>query len=906
MSTELREQLQIALGSTHVVERELGGGGMSRVFVATETAFGRKVVAKVLHPDLAQGVSVERFKREIALVAKLQHPHIVPLLSAGERDGVLYYTMPLIEGESLRERLEREIELPVVDAVRILREIAGALAYAHRHGLVHRDIKPDNVLFSDGTAVVTDFGIAKAITAAKTHGDARGSTLTQLGTSLGTPAYMSPEQVTADPAVDHRADIYALGCVAFELLTGRPPFVGRGAQSLMAAHSNELPEDVVRLRPTTPPALAALVMQCLAKRPADRPQSAEEIGRALSSVVITPAGSLTWPAPQVSPRAGRRAIAIGGGLLLAGVAVGVLVSNVATPPQPEGAVRRFSITLPDSAPMAFIGSALFGNGRRALAIAPDGSSLVYVARVGAATMLYSRRLDESLSRPVSGTTGAFLPFFSPDGKWIAFFSGRELKRIGADGSGLVTLAQVANPIDGAWTERGQILVVEDPETPHFVSESGGRPTPLARFPVSGSTTESALPGTNWLLTGARRRIGIVDLTSGAQRVVTASGVMAVDSLGGVDADGGRAPVFLHGSAPVFARSGHIVYTASAEAGSLVAVPFDAARLRVLGPPSVVLQGIRQERGAQDSPGQYALSREGTLVYVAGANAARVVFVKRSRNGASDTLPLPAADYGAFRLSPSGRHLFFSMWPPNGPIEQYLADLTRKTRLPLALDGAFGQATWWPGGESILSTFGGPRQEVLTVRVSTMTGSIVDTVGSGAAVAAVSPDSSRLLIRRQDLSLWLAPRDNILGGRRVTGPPGWFASFSPNGEWILYTGSVEGRFQVMLARVANPDERYQISRDGGEEGLWSKDGGEVVYRHESRWFGVRVSTRNGISYDAPRMLFEGAYTNVPGWSHDLTPDGGHLLLAGPPEQTTTELQVVTNWFAELRRLAPPGR
>ncbi len=278
---DLRDQLQTTLGSAYTLERELGGGGMSRVFVAEENSLERKVVVKVLPPELTAGVNVDRFKREILLAAKLQHPHIVPVLAAGETNGLPYYTMPFVEGESLRARLARGGALPITDAIAILRDVAKALAYAHERGIVHRDIKPENVLLSGGSAVVADFGIAKALSASRTA--APNATLTQVGTSLGTPAYMAPEQAAADPATDHRADLYAFGCMAFELLAGRPPFTGKTPQKLLAAQMSDTPQPITELRPDAPPELAQIVMQCLAKDAADRPQSAADLVRVLES-----------------------------------------------------------------------------------------------------------------------------------------------------------------------------------------------------------------------------------------------------------------------------------------------------------------------------------------------------------------------------------------------------------------------------------------------------------------------------------------------------------------------------------------------------------------------------------------------------------------------------------------------
>ncbi len=319
---ELREQLQGTLGDSYQLEQELGGGGMSRVFVAHETSLGRKVVVKVLPPDMAAAVSIDRFRREIQLAAQLQHPHIVPLLSAGETGGLPYFTMPFVKGESLRARLSHG-ELPISEAIRILREIASALAYAHENGVVHRDIKPENILISGGSAMVTDFGVAKAVSASS---GAAGHSITSLGVALGTPAYMAPEQATADPNTDNRADIYALGVVAYEMLTGSTPFTGRSPQATLAAQVTEAPDSVTRRRPAVPPPLAALIMKCLEKRPADRPQTAADVMHELDAL-STPSGGLTPTAalPAASSRSFTRRAAIAA----AGVAALALIGFVA-------------------------------------------------------------------------------------------------------------------------------------------------------------------------------------------------------------------------------------------------------------------------------------------------------------------------------------------------------------------------------------------------------------------------------------------------------------------------------------------------------------------------------------------------------------------------------------------------
>ena len=321
--TGLREQLQASLGAAYALERELGGGGMSRVWVATETALGRDVVVKVIAPELTGGLSAERFTREVRLAARLQQANIVPVLSAGDAGGLPYYTMPYVRGESLRSRMAEGAPPNLGECVSILRDVARALAYAHAQGIVHRDIKPENVLLSGGTAMVTDFGIAKALTASRTQDGSTGATLTQAGGTIGTPAYMAPEQAIGD-TVDYRADLYAWGVLAYELLSGAHPF-GRHTtpQQLITAHLSEPPAPITGAKPSLPPALAALVMQCLEKDPARRPGSAAAVLTALDTVAA-PVASPETSAARV-PRRRMTEVLVAAGLLIAALTVWVLL-----------------------------------------------------------------------------------------------------------------------------------------------------------------------------------------------------------------------------------------------------------------------------------------------------------------------------------------------------------------------------------------------------------------------------------------------------------------------------------------------------------------------------------------------------------------------------------------------------
>ena len=322
--TGLPDQLQASLGAAFMIEREVAGGGMSRVFVATEVALGRRVAIKVLSPELASAVSAERFRREIQLVARLQHPHIVPVHTTGEAGGLLFYTMPFVEGESLRARLQRDGKLPVSASVALLTELAGALAYAHERGVVHRDIKPENVLLSGAHAMLADFGIAKAVSA----GAAAGA-LTSVGMVLGTPAYMAPEQIAGDAAIDARADIYSLGLVAYEMLAGSTPFADTSPQAMLAAHLAVTPRSLSAYRAEAPERLVAIVMQCLEKDPARRPQTAAEIAVALQALgTATAAGTVSRTRlPVILGAGGAIVVAV----LLALVLAPLLRSRAATP-----------------------------------------------------------------------------------------------------------------------------------------------------------------------------------------------------------------------------------------------------------------------------------------------------------------------------------------------------------------------------------------------------------------------------------------------------------------------------------------------------------------------------------------------------------------------------------------------
>lgn len=408
MTSDLQAQLQEVLGTAYRIDRELGGAGMSRVFVATETDLDRQVVIKVLPPDLAAGLNVDRFRREIQLAARLQHPHIVPLLAAGAKGSLLYYTMPLITGENLRTRLTKKGELPVQEATKILREVADALSYAHEQGVVHRDIKPENIIMSGTHALVLDFGVSKALSSATSETPTEGPTLTSLGIALGTPAYMAPEQAAADPHVDARADIYALGIVGYELLSGRTPFAGLNQQQTLSAHITTAPTPVTQHRPQIPPGLAALIMRCIEKHPSDRWQTADDLHAALEPYSMT-SGASAPMSPVVVKKPFRwtpQRIAVAAGIVGV-IGAGFIASTFAFRRDRPGLIVSNTKQLANTPDLEVLPS-----------ISPDGKVVAYTARNGGNATLLARQVEGGRAIQLADN-GAFISW-APDGSKIYF------------------------------------------------------------------------------------------------------------------------------------------------------------------------------------------------------------------------------------------------------------------------------------------------------------------------------------------------------------------------------------------------------------------------------------------------------------------------------------------------------
>ena len=884
------------------IERELGRGGMATVWLAQDLRHDRKVGLKVLRPELSAVIGAERFLAEIRTTANLQHPNILPLFDSGQTppraDGtpgaLVYYVMPFVEGESLRDRLIREKQLPIGDALRIAGEIAAALDYAHRRGVIHRDIKPENVLLHDGRALVADFGLALAV-----HG-AGESRLTETGMSLGTPHYMSPEQAMGEREITPRSDVYALGCVLYEMLTGEPPFTGPTAQAIVARVMTESPRSLTVQRHTIPPHVEAAVLVALEKLPADRFASAAEFASALDEESAT---RRTVPVRSALPprRAGwRMALLAGPGILT--VLAAALTARVVSSrwAAPTVTPRRWSIVLPDSAPLAYIGGGTLGVGRLALALSPDGTTLVYVARRGTGSQLFRRRLDEPEVSAITGTEGAYDPFFSPDGQWIGFFVGAELRKVLATGGSPVTLAQVAEPVGASWSDDGRILVTPREGTVlGWVPASGGvvLPVALARGLTLG--WPALLPDerraiATFSFPGGSEGIGVADLTTGKSVALTARGPVPADSAIASD--------ILVGSHPRFLSPAYLAYLVG---GRLVVAPFDPQTLRLRRAPVEMVNGVRREAAGQ---GQYLVTPDGTLIFAEGVVASTGALVWADAAGRIDSLPFPSQGYGTFDLSPDGRRVVALVYPPSSAVELWVLDLEHGQSAKVATHGIPAVPRWWPDGRRIVFTERSPSPPYASATVRQYPGSAArDTLLAGWSVNEVSVDTTRaeaLLSRDLSFGVWLARLGDSVAPVPVDPfPTAWGGTFSRDGRWIAYTSNESGRYEIYVVRRDLEGERQKVSLAGGEEPRWSPRGDRLIYRWGQDWLAVPVPRAPATEFGPARRVLSGSFVNVADRSHDVGPDGRHLLIMGPREETTTRLEVITGWMDEVRRKAP---
>ena len=892
----MSNRLRAALADRYRIERELGEGGMATVYLAHDLKHDRDVAIKVLHPELGAALGSERFLSEIRTTAKLQHPHILPLLDSGSADGLLYYVMPYVMGETLRARLTRERQLPIDGALRIAREVADALGAAHAYGIIHRDIKPENILLQSGHAVVADFGIALAVE------QAGGQRMTQTGLSLGTPQYMSPEQAMGDRSIDARSDIYALGAVTYEMLTGEAPFTGPSAQAIVAKVMTEAPVAPSLRRGTIAPHVEDAVLTALEKLPADRFATAVDFTAALAhgtpSALRRGRGHTVRSAPR-TPLFALGAIA----LAMTGLAAWALFRPSTSPPSANGRNYETAIVLPDTTPLAYIGAGPLGVGTPAFAVSPDGSTLVFVGQSAGTTRLYVRPLDASSISALPGTEGAYAPFFSPDGESVGFFAGGTVKRTNIKGGATVALADLVLPYGAAWLADGRILIMaEEGQSLVAVPSAGGTPNAIGPQPLPLRVVfPEPLPGDGAVLASTTdSHLAVVSTTSGRAELLGPRGPIPADSVT-------EKTELFSGTNPRYVASGHLLYHSLD--GAVMALPFDPISRRALGPPVPSLSGVRLESiwGA----GQLAVTRDGTLIYARGENGRLNRLVWRDDRGRVDTLAaFGRGDYGYMDLSRDGTRLLVKVCTSQGTCVPHALSLREGVQVRLPADFSSAPRSrivgWWDTGAQV---FDARARTSTTSSVATMVYAPESPARSdslaGVIVYDVAADGAVLYERAE--SLYVAPTaaDVRSGTARrgfvVPEPDAWGRQLRKGGEWIAYTARSEqaGEYVVFIARTVPPYEHWRASPRGGEEPVWSP-AGDLVYREGNRWMSVALPNNSAGRPGVARFLFTGPYLNVLGRSHDIAPDGRHLLIAGPTQVTTTTLTVVTNWVDRLPR------
>ncbi len=879
--TEAPVRLTAALADRYRIERELGAGGMATVYLAHDLKHDRRVAIKVLRPELAAVIGAERFLREIRTIANLQHPHILGLIDSGELHGTAYYVMPFVDGESLRDRLSREKQLPIADAVRLATEVAGALDYAHRQGVIHRDIKPENIMLHDGRALVADFGIALAVSSAG------GSRMTETGMSLGTPHYMSPEQAMGEREITARSDVYALGAMTYEMLIGDPPFTGSTAQAIVAKVMTEKPVSLQRQRERVPDTVEDAVLTALEKLPADRFGTAAEFAGALNGE----AGAGRPPRTGSPSRAGkgsrfRDPVVVTLAVLAVAAAALAWAGRGSTPA--DAPVVSFSLQVPRT------GSTVLGFS--SVAISPDGQTLVYVgAGDGFRQQLVARRIDEVTEHPLPGTGEGAHPVFSPDGRWVAFIRGNQLFRVAIEGGQPQFLGNAQGTFNGmSWSSSGDI-VLSGNTTLYLLPQAGGSPKEFARRdPPEGELyldTPMVVDEADVILYSSWEGTG-----PGSARIAIAS-----------RSDGTITVLDVPGVHPVGVFDGILLY--ATPSGTLMGVPIDLPGRRVTGTPVQLLTDI----AVNNSTGiaRIGVSRSGTLIYEQGTAVSRVVLV--TPEGAIRSLVEEPREYAFPRLSPDGRSLAITIGQ-GGRRDIWLFDRRLGTSTRLTTEGLTNERPeWTPDGRRVLyrtdrsarasiwwqpvdrsaeatPLLQGGRMDLFEAVVSpdgNMVAYQLDTLGADLYARRLSGDTTPIPIATSARGIETMPR------------------ISPDGRWIAFTTDESGVDEVVVQPFPGPGGRVQVSSGGGSQPVWSRDGRQLFYRGGGSLMAARLEPGPAFRVASRTALFPDSYSYAtnPHANFDVTPEGDFVLLEPVGE---SKMIVITNWVSRMRARMAEGR
>ncbi len=876
--TDVVNRLTAALADRYRIERELGQGGMATVYLAHDLKHDRLVAVKVLKPELAAVLGAERFVVEIKTTASMSHPHILPLFDSGAADGFLFYVMPFIEGETLRDKLNRETQLGIDDSVRIAREVLDALEYAHSRGVIHRDIKPENILMQGGRPMIADFGIALAVSAAA------GGRMTETGLSLGTPHYMSPEQATAEKEISGRSDVYSLASVLYEMLAGQPPHLGGSAQQIIMKIITEPAEAVTKYRKSVPAHVAAAVATALEKLPADRFATARAFADALQSTTYTRAGGHSFAASATTPdwRAKAAVPALALSALLLAVVVWGATRQVELP-----LVARYEIAL------GWLASGELAN----MQISPDGSELVTVRHSEGRTSLFVRRRDQLEPVELVGTEGAGNPSYSPDGSKIAYMNGSGIYVFdrAAGLSTLLTDSLVGVP-GVAWGSDGYVYYDSRGVGPLLrVRETGGAPEAVSTLDTAAKELQHVWPDP---LPNGKGVLMVINRGGPGQGASDTDGIAVLDLRTGTHRE------LFRGVFARYATSGHLLYVT--REGDLIAAPFDQGRLEVTGTGVVVAKGVAVRTGGTGAV-DLSISRTGTLWYaIGGRGSAQREALWATRDGSVGAMrPELVGNLLDVAISPDGRRLaYISRVNDGGRI--WVQDLANGNRERLTLEQSFSELAWNRDGRTLIGgTAGGVLHRVMADGSAPATA--LASVTRTAQNVQWTPDGKGLTyaIRNgTDVEIMSFRPGSDTAPVALVRTPGVnrAPSVSPDGKWLLFQSARSGVSQIFVRQFAGTAGALrQVSSGNGFDPVWSKDGREIFYRtlYDSL---VSVPVLPGPSFavGTERVLF--STRGVTDW--DVMPDGRRFLLVREREAAEPKrLIVIENFHEELKARVP---
>jgi len=899
MVNEVAHRLNAALEGRYAVKEEIGKGGMATVFLAEDLKHHRKVALKVLRSELAAIIGAERFLKEIEVTANLQHPNILPLYDSGDAHGFLFYVMPLLEGETLREKLDREGQLQVEEAVEIARDVAAAVDYAHRHGVIHRDLKPANILLHDGQALVADFGIALAIR----KGSAE-SRLTETGLSVGTPHYMSPEQAAGDRELDARSDLYSLGAVTYEMLVGEPPHMARTAQAVVAKILSETPAPIRRSRDLIPVNVEAAVTKALARSPADRFSSVADFAAALTNPGFT--------LPTMQAAGGEIARTRSGvwarwGPVSAVVAVAALLLGLwgwfrdGEPPE----TARYNLAFPP-------GQEILDHQRGTFDVSPGGEAIVYVGPGPEGRQLWVKARNQAEATPLPGTSNALSPSISPDGTEIAFWSGGQLRKVPIHGGAGITLADSAAPDVAAWLDDGTLVYPSRYNWRlHRIRATGGQPEPI--WPghpegIVGALLPAALPGSRGI---------VFTLCQGA--TCEQFGIWALDLRTGQARE-----IIPGGGEAWYLESGHLAFVRWPD-GAVLVQRFDVDALEVRGPAVPILEGVKV--AAMNHP-DMSITPDGTLLMMAGEGTVvsgpnrEMIWV--SREGVVRPVDpgwrFNSARNPGWALSPDGTRLAIGLNTEEGD-DIWVKELDAGPLLRLTYDPAEeAEPRWSPDGERVrfISRRGEDNGADLYVQRADGAGQPRQFLVREPLIwqHELSPDGQWLVVRVGGTGAQIGGR-NILGYRLEgdtaeipllnseydeTAP-----SLSPDGRWLAYASREIGDWEVYVRPFPDvASGKWAVSRGGGFSPMWAHSGREIFYMApDSTMKAASVETGDGFRVTERQTLFSlpnGFFRNQVRVYYDVTPDDQWFIgmrSVGAVQESEPTVILVENWLQEVR-------